>query len=319
MQAVPQLRMIGIEDVRREIEINPSLLHVPAHRGLTVLIIAAGSSEADVVEFLLDHGAPVDQRGQLGCTALLQACFTGRADVAALLLRRGADATLATNNGVSPLGLASARGFHSIARLLLGHKRVEVDRVDGMGWTPLWAASRLGHADVVQVLLSAGADPRRRHMKVKPLVIATRKRHASCARLLRMWERCYWLSKARRLAEIPRNGPIIADPLALYPYAQPRAHTLPRQWYTRAAWRREMEGGCEPPPFVRARAEEKKAMPVVQCKKKTTVALKIANLVAKKKSKGNSSGGEVRAAVLRHALSGLNDNLYTDLMTLLEG
>jgi ankyrin repeat protein len=99
MQAAPQLHVVDLEDVRREIEVNPSLLHVPSHRGLTVLILAAGTSDPCVVEFLLDQGAPVDQRGQLGCTALLQACFTGRVEVAELLLRRGADATLATDNG----------------------------------------------------------------------------------------------------------------------------------------------------------------------------------------------------------------------------
>ena len=73
---------------------------------LTVLMWAAGADEkvgdseaAEVVTYLLDAGAHIDDRDARGRTALMIAAEGGRGAVAALLLARGADPSLRDNSG----------------------------------------------------------------------------------------------------------------------------------------------------------------------------------------------------------------------------
>jgi ankyrin repeat protein len=54
------------------------------------LVIAAGEGRVEATELLLDAGAPIDARGELGGTALHHAAWNGRGGTVDLLLRRGA-------------------------------------------------------------------------------------------------------------------------------------------------------------------------------------------------------------------------------------
>ena len=65
----------------------------------TPLFHAALGDHADVVAFLLDHGADVNARDQFGDTPLIVACAKGNAATAALLLARGADPSLKDQEG----------------------------------------------------------------------------------------------------------------------------------------------------------------------------------------------------------------------------
>jgi GNAT superfamily N-acetyltransferase len=53
--------------------------------------VAAGEGKVEATELLLDAGAPLDARGDLGGTALHHAAWNGRGGTVDLLLRRGAD------------------------------------------------------------------------------------------------------------------------------------------------------------------------------------------------------------------------------------
>ncbi|MGY4511438.1 ankyrin repeat protein [Bradyrhizobium sp. USDA 3650] len=73
---------------------------------LTVLMWAAGADEkvpdakvANVLTYLLDTGAHIDDRDARGRTALMIAAEGGRGAIAALLLARGADPSLRDNGG----------------------------------------------------------------------------------------------------------------------------------------------------------------------------------------------------------------------------
>ena len=73
---------------------------------LTLLMWASGPDEhapeaqaAEVVGFLLDQGAPIDDRDDRGRTALMIAAEGGHADIANLLLARGADPALKDKAG----------------------------------------------------------------------------------------------------------------------------------------------------------------------------------------------------------------------------
>ncbi|XP_070488443.1 tonsoku-like protein isoform X3 [Equus przewalskii] len=74
--------------------------------GWTPLHEACNYGHLDIVRFLLDHGAAVDDPGGQGCegiTPLHDALNCGHFEVAELLIERGASVTLRTRKGYSPL------------------------------------------------------------------------------------------------------------------------------------------------------------------------------------------------------------------------
>jgi len=89
----------------------------------TALIAAAHLGHADVVQRLIDAGAPLDHVNNLGWTALIESIVLGdggmrhQATLRALV-RAGADVNRADRAGTTPLALARSRGYAEMARQL---------------------------------------------------------------------------------------------------------------------------------------------------------------------------------------------------------
>jgi len=111
----------------------------------------------EVLQLLLDEGAPVNAATGYGLTALMLACASGRLDVIGLLLDRGANARARTDIGLTPLVMAADKGHASAVRRLLA-AAAEPDARYGQGKTPLMSASALAHTGAVEALLEARAD-----------------------------------------------------------------------------------------------------------------------------------------------------------------
>jgi len=73
------------------------------------------------------------------------------------LLAHGADADLATSDGRTPLYVAS-KGGHADAVEMLLDKGADVDKASSAGRSPLQLAADNGHAAAVRVLLRAEAN-----------------------------------------------------------------------------------------------------------------------------------------------------------------
>ncbi len=74
-----------------------------------------------------------------------------------LLLEAGADPNGGPN--YPPLQSAAFHGTVASVKHLLAHPKIEVDKRNRDGRTALITAAGRGHAEVVQMLLKAGADP----------------------------------------------------------------------------------------------------------------------------------------------------------------
>lgn len=168
----------------------------PAAGDDRALIDAAARGDAAVVARLLKAGASVKARDGTGRTALLAATYGGHLEAARALIAAGADVNAKDDQENSAYLLAGARGFTAILRLTLangadlksvnryggtalipaahyGHVEtvrvmlgtaVDVDHVNRLGWTALLEAIILGdggprHAEIVRLLLEAGASP----------------------------------------------------------------------------------------------------------------------------------------------------------------
>ena len=89
----------------------------------TALIAAAHLGHAEVVQILIQAGAPLDHVNNLGWTALIESIVLGDGGtrhVATLkaLVEAGANVNLADRNGQTPLTLARRRGYPEMAEIL---------------------------------------------------------------------------------------------------------------------------------------------------------------------------------------------------------
>ena len=80
-------------------------VNVKGKNNVTSLILASQEGKLDVVEFLLDRGARVNDLMTDGKTALLMACKNGHTEVVKILMKRGADQYVKIN-GKTPRDIA---------------------------------------------------------------------------------------------------------------------------------------------------------------------------------------------------------------------
>ena len=150
----------------------------------TPLHSAAWGRNMEVFELLLEDGADVDARTDEGETPCMTAALRGEKEMLEVLFALSADPHAVDSHGSNLIDLAAAGGHSEIVKLLSemgvqennplhvaagtgnllrlkqllknGHK---VNARDGFGATPLLIAIVSGNMEVVQFLLSKGADP----------------------------------------------------------------------------------------------------------------------------------------------------------------
>jgi uncharacterized protein len=79
---------------------------------------AVAGNDTDTCRWLLDHGAPVDEKQHGGFTPLHGAAQNGNAEVASMLLERGADQRALNDEGKSAATLAREAGHTELAKRL---------------------------------------------------------------------------------------------------------------------------------------------------------------------------------------------------------
>lgn len=130
--------------------------------GTTALHWAVRNGDVALVERLLRAGAAPDASNRYGITPIFLACENGSAEMVERLLDAGVSANATGPMGETALHICARTGRPEAARVLLA-RGASVDVGEGWrGQTPLmWAAAR-GHADMVRLLVEAGADPNAR-------------------------------------------------------------------------------------------------------------------------------------------------------------
>jgi ankyrin repeat protein len=131
----------------------------PPQRQLTPAVL---SGDVAKVQALLDDPAvDVNWNTPKGGSALEAAAVYSQPNqekLVGLLLRRGADPNVATEEKVTPLQSAAYHGYANVVKLLID-AGADVDAAETRyGFTPLARAARNGHVQVIKLLLDAGAD-----------------------------------------------------------------------------------------------------------------------------------------------------------------
>ncbi len=138
-------------------------------RPLHAAVIAAETGGTlDLIKLLLSHGADINQTYPDigGATPLLCSLFNDQLEAARLLLDSGADPNIRGDEGDSALRWSVEVGNHEMAALLLskGAWRTMDESGPIEGRTALGMAVHRLDAEMVGMLLAAGANPSRRDL-----------------------------------------------------------------------------------------------------------------------------------------------------------
>ena len=171
--------------LRERVAEDPRFVHSVATTNEAAVEAGAHMGNAEIVEYLLDLGAPYDLP-----TAVM------RGDEATVRARLNADPRSVNERGAHDYPLlwypSIGRGspkMVAIAELLLD-AGAQVERQHYLGTTALHLAAQRGHADLAELMLDHGADPNRVGRKFSaegqtPLQLAERGGHNDIAALLR--------------------------------------------------------------------------------------------------------------------------------------
>src|SRR5580692_9470409 len=110
-----------LDEIKKELLINPSTINIKNDKGWTALIISARNtntkSSNTIIKLLLEHKANINDKDNYGCTSLMWASMYSNTD-----------------------------SSNETVKLLLEHK-ANVNDKDNDGWTSLMAASRNSNTD----------------------------------------------------------------------------------------------------------------------------------------------------------------------------
>ena len=124
----------------------------------TALHVAVHQKHADVVQMLIDAGADIETKNDKGHSPLHLASSSGALTTAKMLVKAGADVRATDDKGNTCLILAAYLGHTDTVRYLMSLPEVDLDQQGTNNFTALHFAVQQKHADVVQVLIDAGAD-----------------------------------------------------------------------------------------------------------------------------------------------------------------
>ena len=111
-----------------------------------------------VCQVLIDAGADIETKNDMGRSPLHWACRSGALDVVKLLVKAGAGVRVTDNFGYTCLMCASSQGHTETVRYLVGLPQVDVSHKDNDGCTALLYAAYQNDADAMEVLIDAGTD-----------------------------------------------------------------------------------------------------------------------------------------------------------------
>jgi hypothetical protein len=102
--------------------------------------------------------ADIEARDEQGRTALLVATMDDRAEIATALIDAGADVNAKALNKDTPFLYAGAEGRNAILKLILATGKANLDDTNRYGGTALIPAAHHGHPSTVRILLGTGID-----------------------------------------------------------------------------------------------------------------------------------------------------------------
>lgn len=148
---------------------------------LEFAVLSGGS--ANLIQHLIQQGAPVSLQDMTGWTALHAAAQENKPEIATHLLAANARLDLETNNGHTPLDIAIQYNSEKVFDLLLS-AGANVNTKDRLGDTPLHQAVRKKNVTMIKKLLAKGAKIAENNNKETPTLWAAQDKRPDIVQLL---------------------------------------------------------------------------------------------------------------------------------------
>ncbi|XP_046562242.1 ankyrin repeat domain-containing protein 50-like [Haliotis rubra] len=127
--------------------------------GDNILHIACNRGQFDVVKYLLSlNSVDINSRGYKKRTPVMAAAEHGHKEVVELLVTHGADLSLSVKGRDDILHIACNRGQFDVVKYLLSLNSVDINSMGYKKRTPVMVAAEHGHKEVVELLVTHGAD-----------------------------------------------------------------------------------------------------------------------------------------------------------------
>ena len=138
-----------------------------------------------VCQVLIDAGADIEARDDMGRSPLHWACDSGALEVVKMLVESGAEVRASGNGGLTYAMMAARCGHIETMHYLVGLPEVDVNHKDRFGRTAVLYAADEKYADVVEVLIDAGADIEVKDFQGRsPLLVASKHGHLRVVEVL---------------------------------------------------------------------------------------------------------------------------------------
>ncbi|KAM8866577.1 histone-lysine N-methyltransferase EHMT1a [Synchiropus picturatus] len=119
---------------------------------------AAAEGHQEVCHMLVQAGANLEMCDEDYRTPLMAACESNQVDTVKYLIRAGAAINHKDIMGFSSLHLAAKLGHYEVVEVLLSKASKYINCQDDGGWTPITWAIEYKHKEVFKLLLAKGAD-----------------------------------------------------------------------------------------------------------------------------------------------------------------
>lgn len=125
--------------------------------GKTISHYAVYYGMVDILNYLIEMKADIDNKCNYNNTPLFEAVEQGKQEVVKILLSHGADKNTVNNNGYTLLHVACSEGHLELVKLFIANG-ADVNALTTHGQTPLLSSVIQGHQHVAEYLIKCGAD-----------------------------------------------------------------------------------------------------------------------------------------------------------------
>lgn len=143
-----------------------------------------GQTRLKVVQLLIQHGANVNHRDNMGRTALCYAAELHYNDVIKVLVKNNVDPNIDDNNGNTPLMYCSMVGNATGILILTRSFRrlgLDVDKLNAEGMSALMTAAKIGDMECVKLLAHEGKASLDQRDQIKNMTAAEWAREGGCS------------------------------------------------------------------------------------------------------------------------------------------